>query len=171
MPNYRRLRIPGGCYFFTVVTHERRPVLTAPHTIGVLRNAVRDCRQRYPFTINAWVVLPDHIHALWTMPADDADFSIRWRLIKTLVTQTIHRSLPHAEAPFWQQRFWEHAVRDDDEYAGFVQYIHFNPVHHRLVSEVADWPHSTFHRYVRDGIYPASWAADPKIRSPAEFVE
>jgi putative transposase len=166
MPNYRRAFVPGGCWFFTVNLLERRKTLLVDH-IDALRAAVAKTRERYPFTIDAVVVLPDHIHAIWTLPPGDADFSLRWRLIK----QRFARALPkherisavrraRHERGIWQRRFWEHLIRDEADYARHVEYCYINPVKHGLTSRVRDWPHSSFHRDVRAGIFPEDWAGD-----------
>jgi putative transposase len=171
MPNYRRLWMPGGTYFFTVTTFERRPILTREDAIAALRSVIADVRRRHPFTINAWVVLPDHMHTVWTLPEADADFPKRWALIKTGVSRRLAPALG-ASSRFqrrlsvWQPRYWEHWIRDDADRAAHIDYVHFNPVRHRLVTEVADWPYSTFHRYVRDGLYLPSWAKEPDISPP-----
>ena len=166
MPNYRRAFVPGGCWFFTVNLLERRKTLLVDH-IDALRAVVAKTRERYPFVIDAVVVLPDHIHAVWTLPPGDADFSLRWRLIK----QRFARELPkherisavrraRHERGIWQRRFWEHLIRDEVDYARHVEYCYINPVKHGLVSRVRDWPHSSFHRDVRAGIIPQDWAGD-----------
>lgn len=135
IPDYRRLRVPGGCYFFTVALRKRRGNDLLTHRIDGLRDAVRTVRRVHPFSIEAWVVLPDHLHCVWTLPEGDDDFSTRWRLIKTIFA----RSLPiqerrsavrrrHRERGLWQRRFWEHAIRDDADFAAHVDYVHFNPV-------------------------------------------
>jgi putative transposase len=135
--------------------------------IAELRTAFDETRRRHPFTINAMVVLPDHLHALWTMPEGDADFATRWRLIKA----TFSRRLPQGERisdsraargerGIWQRRYWEHTIRDENDFARHVDYIHINPVKHGLVTRVGDWPDSTFHRTVERGIYPEDWAGD-----------
>ena len=169
MPNYRRNFVPGGTYFFTVTLLDRNMDMLVTH-IESLRAAVRSVRSRYPFEIVAWVVRPDHLHCIWTLPAGDSDYPGRWRGIK----QRFSSSLPHAEqrSPVrerrgergvWQRRYWEHTIRDDRDLRAHVDYIHINPQKHGYVSRVADWPHSTFHRYVRDGIYPADWAGDANM--------
>ena len=166
MSDYRRNFIHGGTYFFTVTLLERGMDTLVAH-IEALREAVRAVKSRSPFEIVAWVVLPDHLHCIWTLPAGDADYPGRWRGIK----QRFSKTLPHGERRsavrekrgergIWQRRFWEHTIRDEHDLQAHVDYIHINPLKHRYVTRVADWPHSTFHRYVRDGIYPADWAGD-----------
>jgi putative transposase len=163
MPEYRRIRVPGGTYFFTVNLLDRRSRLLMTH-IDVLREAVRQVRLRAPFHVDAWVVLPDHMHCVWTLPPGDDDYSGRWRAVK----KAFSKAMPATEARsavrqargergIWQRRFWEHIIRDDDDYANHVDYVHFNPVKHGLVAHVADWPYSSFHLAVAAGVYPADW--------------
>jgi putative transposase len=163
MTDYRRNRVPGGTYFFTVNLLNRHSNLLVNH-VRFLREVVRDVRARAPFHIDAWVVLPEHLHCLWTLPEGDADFSSRWRDVKKGFSKSLpqreHRSASRAakgERGIWQRRFWEHTIRDDRDYGAHMDYIHFNPVRHGLVADVADWPYSSFHRCVAMGVYPAGW--------------
>ena len=170
MPDYRRYRIGGGTYFFTVNLLDRRSDRLVV-SIEALRRAIREARKRSPFHIDAWVVLPDHMHALWTLPAGDCDFPGRWRAIKTAFSKSLpdteERSAAmtsRGERGIWQRRYWEHAIRDDRDYERHIDYIHFNPVKHVFVSSRGDWPHSTFRRCVSRGLYPPDWsggAAEP----------
>ena len=166
MTDYRRNRVPGGTYFFTVNLYDRRRALLVKN-IEILRQAVRKVKINAPFHIDAWVVLPDHLHCLWTLPEGDLNFSMRWQAIKTAFSKQIpqgeFRSASRsgkAERGIWQRRFWEHTIRDDRDYAAHMDYTHFNPVKHGLVAEVADWPYSSFHHAVRMGLYPTNWAGD-----------
>jgi putative transposase len=175
MPNYRRAFVPGGCWFFTVNLLERRQTLLVDH-IDALRNAVAKTRKSYPFNIDAVVVLPDHLHAVWTLPPGDADFSIRWRLIKSHFVKVLPKQerrsavrKARGERGIWQRRFWEHLIRDESDYARHIEYCHINPVKHRLVTRVRDWPHSSFHRDVEGGIFPIDWAGD--MEAGGEFGE
>ncbi|MFH0343688.1 MAG: transposase [Chromatiales bacterium] len=168
MSNYRRFRVPGGTYFFTVNLLERRRDWLVRY-IDALRDAVRRTKQQRPFHIDAWVVLPDHLHCVWTLPPGDDDFSNRWKAIKIRFVHALPRTERRSKVRvakgargIWQHRFWEHAIRDDQDYAKHVDYCHFNPVKHGLVSRVVDWPHSTFHRYVERGVYPSTWAGGPE---------
>ena len=168
MPNYRRAFIPGGTWFFTVNLLERHGNDLLVREIDLLRQVVRRVKQAHPFRIDAWVVLPEHIHCLFTLPPGDSDFSLRWRLIKSGFSRALpiteRRSpvrMAAGERGIWQRHFWEHAIRDDDDYRRHVDYVHVNPVKHGLVARVQDWPYSTFHRYVKLGIYPLDWCADP----------
>jgi putative transposase len=175
MPNYRRAYVPGGCWFFTVNLLERRLSLLVDH-IDLLRESVARTRRKYAFDIDAFVVLPDHMHAIWMLPPDDADFSVRWRLIKTAFAKSLpkreHRTAirkARKERGIWQRRFWEHMIRNEIDYARHVEYCYINPVKHGLVTRVRDWPHSSFHRDVARGIFPLDWAGD--VAAPGEFGE
>ena len=176
MARYRRNFVPGGSYFFTANLAERKLRLLTEH-VGALRAAFRDVRTLHPFVIEAIVVLPDHLHAIWTLPERDRDYSTRWRLIKAAFS----RSLPHGERisasraakgerGIWQRRYWEHTIRDERDFSRHMDYIHFNPVKHGFVRRVADWPHSSFHRMVRLGVYPEDWAGNAK-EDGAKFGE
>jgi putative transposase len=160
---YRRSRIPGGTYFFTVTLADRQSTLLVEQ-IAALQNAFRTTKAIAPFKVDAIVVLPEHLHAILTLPDDDADYPNRWRRIKgyftsRVVTQNAHL-VPgtNGEYKLWQRRYWEHTIRDEDDFAQHVDYIHFNPVKHGLVARVADWPYSSFHRMVRHGKLPLDWA-------------
>jgi len=167
MPDYRLYRVRGGKYFFTVNLLERQQDTLVRH-INVLREAVRKTRRERPFHIDAWAVLPDHMHCIWTLPPGDDDFSNRWKSIKIRFVQAIppteRRSpvrIAKGERGIWQRRFWEHVIRDEADYEHHLNYVHWNPVKHGLVKKVADWPFSTFHRYVQAGILPIDWAGNP----------
>ena len=164
MPDYRRNRVPGGTYFFTVNLLDRRSDLLVTH-IGALRAAVRAARGRRPFHIDAWVVLPEHMHCLWTLPAGDADFPARWHAIKTAFSKAVPMAGPggpvragKGERGLWQRRYWEHTIRDDRDYAAHMDYIHFNPVKHGYVERPGEWPFSSFPRCVANGLYPGRLA-------------
>jgi REP-associated tyrosine transposase len=163
MPNYRRNRVPGGTYFFTVNLLDRSSNLLVQH-IDTLREAVRGTRHRLPFVIDAWVVLPDHMHCLWTLPERDSDFPRRWKAIKTEFSKSLPSSEPRSivglrrgERGIWQRRYWEHTIRDDRDFASHMDYIHFNPVKHGLAEHPGDWPFSSFRRSVEAGLYPRGW--------------
>ena len=153
MSNYRRSFVPGGTWFFTANLSDRRSHLLIDH-LNALRQAVQRVKRRNPFEIDAWVILPDHMHCIWTLPAGDSDYSGRWRELKKAFTKSVS-GVTH---PVWQKRFWEHCIRDEKDYAAHCDYVYINPVKHGLVSKVSDWPFSSFHRDVRKGIYPADWA-------------
>jgi REP-associated tyrosine transposase len=164
MPDYRRNRVPGGTFFFTINVLERTSGVLVAH-IDVLREAVRKVRASRPFHIDAWVVLPDHMHAVWTLPPDDSDYSSRWKAIKIAFAKRLPKTerlsavrAARGERGIWQRRFWEHTIRDERDYAAHVDYVHINPVKHGLVACVQDWPHSSFHRCVAQGVYSQDWA-------------
>ncbi len=165
MVNYRRNFVSGGTFFFTVTLANRSSKVLVDH-VDLLRNALRVARQERPFVIDAVVILPDHLHAIFTLPPGDSDFSGRWRRIKghfssaLIDVSTQLKRKPNGGLALWQRRFWEHTIRDEGDFARHVDYIHFNPVKHALVRRVRDWPYSSFHRYVRDGILPDDWAGD-----------
>jgi putative transposase len=166
MPDYRRWRIPGGTYAFTVNLLNRRSTLLVDR-IDRLRYAFRRVRAAHPFHIDAIVILPDHLHCIWTLPADDDDYSMRWRRIKTLfslaIAPTESRSdtrRRRGERGIWQHRFWEHVIRDDDDYANHVAYIHYNPVRHGLTNRPVDWRYSSIHAYIRHGVINPDWGGD-----------
>ena len=165
MPNYRRAWTCGGTYFFTVNLNKRRRNDLLTQNIDLLRDAVRDVRRDHPFDIHGWVVLPDHFHCVIQLPENDSDFALRWRLIKARFS----RGLPftelrstsregRGERGIWQRRYWEHLIRDEADFRAHLDYVHINPMKHGLVKRVADWPFSTFHRLVAEGVYPEDWA-------------
>jgi putative transposase len=162
MVNYRRNFLPGRI-FFTVTLADRRSSILVNNIVS-LRHAFRITKAEQPFVIDAIVVLPEHLHAVMTLPSEDSDFSGRWRRIKSLFSRDlVARKRPlirndRGEYSLWQRRFWEHTVRDENDFARHVDYIHYNPVKHGLVSQVRDWPYSSFHVYVRRGVLPQDWA-------------
>jgi putative transposase len=165
MVRYRRNFAPGGTYFFTVTLVDRNSVVLVEQ-ISALRMAFRVTRGERPFKVDAIVILPDHLHAILTLPDNDADFSGRWRRIKGHFSKQLLDSgmacarYANGELSLWQRRYWEHTIRDEGDFARHVDYIHFNPVKHGLVSRVCDWPYSSFHLYVRRGLLPEDWAGD-----------
>jgi putative transposase len=175
MVRYRRNFAEGGTFFFTVTLAGRASRALVDH-IDALRDAIRQTQQSQPFTIDATVILPDHMHMVMTLPDGDADYPNRWRLIKRRFTDVVigssevvprHRN---GEVALWQRRYWEHTIRGEKDLERHIDYIHFNPVKHGLVARARDWPHSSFHRYVRDGVLPADWAGD-LLESPGGFGE
>ena len=175
MPRYRRSRT-GTTYFFTLVSYHRRPILCLPPIRAALRRALEDVRQSRPFEIDAWVLMPDHLHCIWTLPDGDTDFSTRWAIIKssvsrfalvsTVSTGTRNPSrIKHRDASIWQRRFHEHEIRDDRDFERHMDYVHFNPVRHGHAASAAEWPYSTFHRYVRAGVYAADWGGTAQVEA------
>ncbi|MFZ2207203.1 MAG: transposase [Porticoccaceae bacterium] len=158
MSHYRRVFVPGGCYFFTVVTRDRAPVFTTPARVALLRAAVRQVMAAHPFSIDAMVVLPDHLHCIWRLPEGDADFPGRWREIKKATSRRIHRVADRGDQwPIWQPRFWEHLLRDEADWRRHLDYIHYNPVKHGLARSAGAWPWSSFGRCVARGWYEPGW--------------
>lgn len=171
MSRYRRADAPGATYFFTVVTYHRQPILCEPLVREALRNAIHEVRTKRPFMVDAWVLLPDHLHCLWTLPPGDADFASRWSLIKRRVSMACGKQFrqeswitaskkKHRESTVWQRRFWEHQIRDESDMQRHVEYVHYNPVKHSLCRNPQDWPYSTIHRYIKTGIVPANWGGN-----------
>lgn len=168
MPNYRRAFVPGATWFFTVNLLERQGNDLLVRHIDLLRDSVRMVHGRHPFLIGAWVVLPDHMHCVWTLPPGDMDYPLRWRLIKTFFCRALpvseHRSavrLRRGERGIWQRRYWEHQIRNDEDFRRHVDYVYVNPLKHGLARRVRDWPYSSFHRDVTAGLYPLDWAGAP----------
>jgi putative transposase len=165
IPAQRRNRVDGATYFFTVTLADRCSTALVDH-VSSLRTAFRVARQERPFALDAIVILPDHLHVILTLPEGDTNFAGRWRRIKGhFSTGLLVAGVPisrHAngELALWQRRFWEHTIREERDFAQHVDYIHYNPVKHGLVTRVADWPHSSFHLYVRRGLLPQDWAGD-----------
>ncbi|QND84947.1 Transposase [Chromobacterium vaccinii] len=171
MSNYRRWRVPGGTYFLTFTLLDRGSSLLVDH-IDALREAVSRTRRERPFHIDGWVVLPDHVHCMITLPLGDDDFSNRIKAIKIRFVRVLpaleYRNparCRNGERGIWQRRFWEHCIRSEVDYAAHLDYIHINPLKHGLVSRVQDWPFSTFHRAVKQGMYPQDWAGGDELMS------
>ena len=184
MPSYRRRHIPGGTYFFTVVTENRQPILDAPPARDLLHRAIADCARSRPFTLEAMVLLPDHLHAMWRMPQGDANYSGRWAQIKSRFShewllqggeeqrRTASR-LRHRRRGVWQRHFWEHHIRDETDFERHFHYIHYNPVKHGLVKCPHQYEFSTFHQAVRRNVYEATWccSCDGRTAEPPSFDE
>jgi putative transposase len=177
---YRRLFIPGGTYFFTLVSFNRCSIFSTPEAVEKLRNAFRYTLERHPFTIVASVILPDHMHFIWTLPSQASNFSMYWRLIKSHFTRNWRSQgvksesesrQQKGEADVWQRRFWEHAIRDELDLSRHVDYIHYNPVKHGLVIAPADWKYSSFGKYVRDGSYSLDWGGGEKMMAGEAWLE
>ncbi|MBU3915450.1 transposase [bacterium] len=158
---YRRLYVPGGMYFFTLVTEKRRPLLV--ENIDILRDAFRRAMKNHPFSIEAIVVLPDHLHTIWKLPPDDSDFSMRWLAIKKHFSFNLN-AFPVSESKkkkrekgIWQRRYWEHLIRDENDLQRHYDYIHYNPVKHGLESNPIDWEYSSFKKCIQQGLYPPDW--------------
>lgn len=168
MPEYRRAQVPGGTFFITIVTYQRSKIFINPRARELLHQAWLDVEKRFPFITVAICLLPDHIHALITLPEGNSNFSIRIREIKRFFTKAylaeIGSSKPRNqsrikkdEATVWQRRFFEHTIRDGRDLETHINYIHYNPVKHGLVDNMEEWKWSSFHRYVKNGFYPENW--------------
>lgn len=178
MPNYRRAHVPGGTYFFTVVAYNRRPLFTDPLAQKLLGRAFRKCQHEWSFQINAIVLLHDHLHTIWTLPRGDDRYSARWSIIKNEFSSRYRRAggreatitkaqQEEGRAGFWQPRFWEHTLKDEDDFEAHFDYIHYNPVKHGYVKCPRDWELSSFHRWVRKGVYDVDWACGKYL--PPDF--
>lgn len=168
MTEYRRAIIEGATYFFTVNCTDRQGNHLLIDNIDLLRQSFRKVKSGHPFKIHAIVVLPDHLHCVWTMPSGDADYKTRWALIKAGFSRSIPRGekrsasrVKRGERGIWQRRYWEHLIRDDHDFERHVDYIHWNPVKHGWVERVIDWPYSSFHAHMRRGTYSTDWAWEP----------
>jgi putative transposase len=172
MTEYRRYRIAAATWFFTVNLAERKANRLLIDRIEALRAAFAKVKAKHPFDIDAIVILPDHLHCVWTLPVGDADFSTRWGLIKGCFSRGIEKSErvsnsrnKRGERGLWQRRFWEHLIRDEMDYQRHVDYVHWNPVKHGLARRVRDWPYSSFHSHVRRGTYPENWGGNVDLSS------
>jgi putative transposase len=170
MTNYRRPKLAGATWFFTVNLAERGDNRLLLTHMDRLRHSFRRVRQRHPFRIDALVVLPEHLHCIWTLPPGDADYATRWSLIKAGFSrglpdgETVSASrAKRGERGLWQRRYWEHLIRDDEDFARHADYIHWNPVKHGHVGRVRDWPFSTFHTLVVRGVYALDWAGGDDV--------
>ena len=182
MPDYRRAYVPGGTYFFTVVTEGRAPLFANGNARSLLGNVMRQCVSRYPFEIDAIVLLPDHLHTLWSLPRGDDEFSMRWAWIKREFTrqwmalnntEQNRSALIHGQRrrSVWQRQFWEHLIRDESDLVSHFDYIHYNPVKHGYVQRPRDWPWSSFNKWVQQGHYSIDWASGIEQPLPGDAGE
>ncbi len=180
MSNYRRPDISGGTYFITQVTYQRQPWLCSDTGRIGLRAAFNHVRKNYPFSIDAFVLLPDHFHALWTLPEGDRNLSMRMLLIKRFVTKYYGHQLgldvditrsrqKRKEGNLWQRRFWEHLIRDDVDFANHCDYIHYNPVRHQLCESPQQWAFSSIHRLIEQNIYPLDWGSNGEVQLSSDI--
>lgn len=164
MSEYKRYYQSGGNYFFTLVTHQRNPILTTPDNIVRLKGAIKKVKHNHPFSLDAIVILPDHLHCILRLPNEDQDFSTRIRLIKRYFSMQIDTSINHRkEKMVWQRRFWEHYIRNEEDWRTHMDYIHYNPVKHGFVRTVKDWQHSSFHYCVEKGFYELNWGSEVPV--------
>jgi len=164
MTQYRRAYVPGATWFFTVNLAERNGNRLLVDEVDALRAAMRAVQAAHSFRIDAAVILPDHLHCIWTLPRGDSDFSTRWGLVKGAFSRSIQKGerlspsrIKRGERGLWQRRFWEHLIRDEEDLKHHADYIHWNPVKYGWVQKVVDWPHSSFHAYLRRGVYETTW--------------
>ncbi|HET7371575.1 MAG TPA: transposase [Gammaproteobacteria bacterium] len=160
MSDYRRVYIERGMYFFTLVTYQRRPHFANPNNVNLLRDSIRHVRSKRPFDLFAIVILPDHLHCIWQFSDADVDYSIRWQMIKTRFTR-----MSELPKPVWQPRYWEHAIRDDDDLRRHLDYIHYNPVKHGYAKAPGDWRWSSFSKFVRQGWYVPDWGGVVDVKA------
>jgi putative transposase len=171
MPEYRRIIIPGGTFFFTVVTWQRKHLFTDPLARKLLGDVFRQATDRYPFEVDAICLLPDHIHCIWTLPEGEVDYSIRWSFIKANFSRSYRLAGARIDEPnasrnnrrevnIWQRRFWDHMIRDEEDFHRHLDYIHYNPVKHGYVDSVNEWQWSSFQRYVGMGVYSKDWGSN-----------
>ena len=168
MSQYIRSHTKGATYFFTLVSYNRRRIFCEDDFLQTFKKSIKQVQQQYPFEIIAWVQLPDHLHCIWRMPTNDANYSMRWSQIKRLTTQACpqyylplnelsYSKVKRNERGIWQRRFYEHQIKDEVDFIKHMDYLHFNPVKHGLVGKVSEWPYSSFHRYVKQGLYMEDW--------------
>lgn len=180
MPDYRRYFVPGGTFFFTLVTHQRQPLFNHPEARKLLGKILRICKRQWPFEIDAIVLLPDHLHTIWSLPPGDSSYPRRWGWIKKQFTKT-WLDMGGTELPIssgrkeerrrgiWLPRYWEHTIEDESDFDAHFDYIHYNPVKHGYVTCPSDWPWSSFHRWVREGVYAVNWACENQQETKLDF--
>lgn len=174
---YRRADVKGGTYFFTVNLAERSLTLLVDH-VDTLRAVIREVKAKHAFRIDAMVILPDHLHAVWTLTTGDDDYPTRWMLIKAGFSRRMPRGercnasrVKRGERAIWQRRYWEHLIRDERDHALHWDYVHYNPVKHGYVARASDWPHSSIHRYIAMGVVDANWGNGDRLSEPEEVGE
>lgn len=163
MSQYKRIYLPNHIYFFTVVTHNRSNLFSNDENVRLLKTAFRYARQRKPFEIDAICILPDHLHCIWTM-TEDSNYPVRWQMIKTSFSrQYRYRNPEFRQKKLWQPRFWEHVIRNQDDYYRHFDYIHYNPVKHGLINSAKEWRYSSFGKFSNQGFYEKGWGdSEPK---------
>lgn len=170
MPNYRRAYIPGGTYFFTVKTERNAPIFSQKRFVDILDNITKMAFDRWPTEVSAFVLLPDHLHTIWTLPGNDFNYSTRWAWIKKEFSKryldaggveqnTSASRIKNRRLGVWQRRFWEHFIQDEDDFEAHFDYIHWNPVKHGYALSPKEWPHSSFHKWVKQGVYDLEWGS------------
>jgi putative transposase len=163
--NYRRVYQPGGTFFFTVITYNRINYFSKPSNVELLGDAFRYVLKKHPCNMMAYVIMPEHLHVIWQLPEGDANYSTRWRLIKSYVSRnrnmfedtTSDMNDSKGRQPFWQNQYWEHTIQSQDDLDRHFDYIHYNPVKHRLVDDPIKWKYSSFSKYLEAGEYLQNW--------------
>ncbi|MEC8428754.1 MAG: transposase [Pseudomonadota bacterium] len=166
---YRRNYVEGGTYFFTVNLQNRQSTLLIDH-IDLVKHSVSAVKARFPFHIEAAVIMPDHLHMIWTLPEEDADFSTRWRLIKRRFSDGCSKRI-QLKGSIWQRRFWEHQIRDSSDLENHINYIHYNPVKHGYVATPSNWRHSSIHKYIGANIIPSNWGCSAQTEQSLTYGE
>ena len=175
---YKRVFLPGGAFFFTVVTYGRLPILNNSHAINLLRESCQYVMQRHPFTIPAICILPDHIHFILNLPENDSDYPLRIRLMKSYFShrfQPVVENFPKSriekqEKAVWQRRYWEHLIRNERDMENHIDYIHYNPVKHGYVLSPNEWKESSFHHYVKLGLLPEDWGSSEPLTTKSIHI-
>lgn len=177
---YHRVYVNGGTYFFTLVTYQRMPIFSSQESIDLFYEALRYTSARMPFESVAYVILPDHLHFIWTLPETTCDYSTRWQLIKSYFTRHYNKTdsgvvsasrKKKMEQEVWQRRFWEHLIRDENDLLHHIEYIHYNPIKHGYVRSLIEWKDSSFTRYVQDGLYPSNWGENAPMWTGGSYME
>jgi putative transposase len=171
MTPYRDNRVPGMTTFFTVRLLDRNSTLLTDH-FSAFGEAMRQARVRKPFHVDAWVVLPDHAHAIWTLPPGDHDCATRWRAVKIAFSKALNKTglalAGATAATIWERHYRDYRIGDDDEYAALIDYVHSNPMRHGLCERAGEWPWSSLHRFVAAGFAaPQSPLPAPPWMRPA----
>lgn len=156
MPNYRRVLLPGGTYFFTVVTRNRMPIFTHSDLVDRFLKTLSEVQSIFPFQVVAYCIMPEHIHYIWTLPENDSDYPKRWQSIKGRFANHWNKGHPTMRMA-WQRGYWEHTIRDEKDLYQHIDYIHYNPIKHRLVENVQEWKWSSFHQFREEGVYDDQW--------------
>lgn len=170
MSNYKRVFVPGGTYFFTVNLACKHSYALVKH-IDLLRTAVAKVKKNQPFKIIAWVVMPNHIHAIWQLPTNDSNYPARWREIKKQFTKLLQLHLGSKDVSVWQARYWEHTIKSAEDLEAHLKYCYYNPVKHGFVKHVKDWPYSSFHRDVKRGLFSTQWGSSYIELTNTQFGE
>lgn len=166
---YRRLYVPGGTYFFTLVTNRRERIFYDSVAIKTFWQAIDYVKLRHPFNLVADVLMPDHLHIILTLPIGDSNFPTRWRLIKSYFSRNYKNT--RFSPPLWQNRYWEHLIRDEEDLVSHIDYIHYNPVKHGLTTLPSEWEHSSFMRFVNEGYYSDNWSQEFNILNDISYMD